>query len=213
KVEMRVPLYSYGCERKIRKVLSQFKGLHHVDVDFYQQKVSVTGMLNRDQILAAIKVKRKSAEFWSCKEDFLHENNPVNQNNLPPANASKKKKKDATVMSSKILFQQYERTCQSTVWCVDSHGNVCSNSVTTREEVKSLTLFSGMSFSLRWVHSFLLEGFIDLISDTLFISLLDILGVLIEKSCGKVWITFGCTTMIPPHNGYDHREIITGDME
>ncbi|GLJ39737.1 hypothetical protein SUGI_0812260 [Cryptomeria japonica] len=165
KVEMRVPMYSYGCERKIRKALSHFKGLLSVDIDFHQQKVSVTGMLNRDQILSTIKAKRKNAEFWSCKEDqmILHHSNSGKSNDSP-VNGPKKKKKAESVMASKILFQQYERSCQSTVWCVDSHGNVCTNSVMIREEVKSVTLFSGISFSFRWVHGFLLEVLYEVIT-------------------------------------------------
>jgi len=69
KVHMRVPMYCVGCERKIRKSLSRFK----VDVDFKQQKVTVIGFINRDQVLAAIKAKRKNTQFWSSedgKEEF-----------------------------------------------------------------------------------------------------------------------------------------------
>ena len=34
-VEMKVPLYSYGCEKKIKKALSNLKGTHHVIGPFY----------------------------------------------------------------------------------------------------------------------------------------------------------------------------------
>eukprot|EP01018_Ginkgo_biloba_P028935 Gb_22603 [translate_table: standard] len=41
--------------------------LSSVDVDFHQQKVTVTSMLNTDQVLAAVKAKRKNAELWSSE--------------------------------------------------------------------------------------------------------------------------------------------------
>ncbi|XP_062226549.1 heavy metal-associated isoprenylated plant protein 28 [Phragmites australis] len=67
-VEMKVPLYSYGCEKKIKKALSHLKGIHSVQVDYHQQKVTVWGICNRDDVLAAVRKKRRAARFWGADE-------------------------------------------------------------------------------------------------------------------------------------------------
>ncbi|KAK4362842.1 hypothetical protein RND71_018083 [Anisodus tanguticus] len=67
-VEMMVPLYSYGCDRKINKALSHIKGIYSVNVDFEQQKVTVWGICNKYDVLATIRSKRKGARFWNPEE-------------------------------------------------------------------------------------------------------------------------------------------------
>ncbi|MQM13760.1 hypothetical protein Taro_046686 [Colocasia esculenta] len=67
-VEMKVPLYSYGCEKKVKKALAQLKGIHSVHVDYDIQKVTVWGICNRDAVLATIKKKRREARFWDHVE-------------------------------------------------------------------------------------------------------------------------------------------------
>lgn len=66
-VEMKVPLYSYGCEKKIKKALSHLKGIHSVQIDSHQQ-VTVWGICNRDDVLAAVRKKRRDARFWNGDE-------------------------------------------------------------------------------------------------------------------------------------------------
>jgi len=63
RVDMRVPLYSPGCERKIRNALSHIKGLYSIDADLANQKVTVIGIVDREEVLAAIRTKRKDAHF------------------------------------------------------------------------------------------------------------------------------------------------------
>ncbi|WOL07467.1 heavy metal-associated isoprenylated plant protein 30 [Canna indica] len=63
-VEMKVPLYSFGCEKKIKKALSHLRGIHSVDVDYNLQKVTVWGICNKDDVLATIRRKRREACFW-----------------------------------------------------------------------------------------------------------------------------------------------------
>lgn len=67
KMQMRVPMYSKGCELKIRNALRHFKGAH-IDVDFHQQKVTVAGLVNRDEVLATLKAKRKNSQFWPTED-------------------------------------------------------------------------------------------------------------------------------------------------
>ncbi|KAM7499843.1 hypothetical protein LguiA_024257 [Lonicera macranthoides] len=76
-VEMSVPLYSYGCEKKIKKALAHFKGIYSVNVDFYQQKVIVWGICNKYDVLTTIRNKRKEARFWNSQDNDIDDNNIV----------------------------------------------------------------------------------------------------------------------------------------
>ncbi|KAF7147025.1 hypothetical protein RHSIM_Rhsim03G0216800 [Rhododendron simsii] len=67
-VELRVPLYSYGCEKKVKKALSHFRGIYSVNVDYHQQKVTVWGICNKYDVLATIRNKRKEACFWNPED-------------------------------------------------------------------------------------------------------------------------------------------------
>ncbi|MCL7036989.1 hypothetical protein MKW94_028825 [Papaver nudicaule] len=66
-VDMMVPLYSYGCEKKIKKALSHLIGIYSVSVDCKLQKVTVWGICNKHDVLATIRSKRKDARFWDTK--------------------------------------------------------------------------------------------------------------------------------------------------
>ncbi|XP_057527804.1 heavy metal-associated isoprenylated plant protein 28 [Amaranthus tricolor] len=74
-VEMKVPLYSYGCERKVKKALSNLRGIYSVNVDYPQQKVTVWGICNKYDVLATIKNKRKEAQFWNPEDNIKMEEN------------------------------------------------------------------------------------------------------------------------------------------
>ncbi|XP_076957797.1 uncharacterized protein LOC143633365 [Bidens hawaiensis] len=68
-VELMVPLYSYGCGNKIKKALAHFKGIYSVNVDYSQQKVTVWGICNKNEVLSTIRAKRKGSRFWDQQED------------------------------------------------------------------------------------------------------------------------------------------------
>ncbi|KAG6714397.1 hypothetical protein I3842_05G200800 [Carya illinoinensis] len=70
-VEMMVALYSYGCEKKIKKTLSHLKGIYSVNVDYNQQKVTVWGICNKYNVLATIRGKRKEARFWNPEDNMI----------------------------------------------------------------------------------------------------------------------------------------------
>ncbi|KAK9292987.1 hypothetical protein L1049_020969 [Liquidambar formosana] len=78
-VEMMVPLYSYGCEKKVKKALSHLKGIYSVNVDFQQQKVTVWGICNKYDVLASMRSKRKEARFWNSEDNI-----EVDQEPSPP---------------------------------------------------------------------------------------------------------------------------------
>ncbi|XP_043718135.1 heavy metal-associated isoprenylated plant protein 6 [Telopea speciosissima] len=90
-VEMMVPLYSYGCGRKIKKaLLSHFRGIYSVTVDYKLQKVTVWGICNKYDVLATIRRKRKEARFWDIDQlpsYHHHQDEPTcssSSSSLPP---------------------------------------------------------------------------------------------------------------------------------
>ncbi|KAF5198818.1 Heavy metal transport/detoxification superfamily protein [Thalictrum thalictroides] len=68
-VEMMVPMYSHGCERKVKKALSNLKGIYSVSVDYKLQKVTVWGICNKLDVLSTIRSKRKEACFWNSDDN------------------------------------------------------------------------------------------------------------------------------------------------
>ncbi|XP_073314425.1 heavy metal-associated isoprenylated plant protein 21 [Primulina huaijiensis] len=63
-VDMMVPLYSWGCERKVKKALANLRGIYSVNVNFLEQKVSVWGICDKNEVLSRVQRKRKEARFW-----------------------------------------------------------------------------------------------------------------------------------------------------
>ncbi|KAG5064065.1 hypothetical protein GLYMA_02G222700v4 [Glycine max] len=83
-VEMMVPLYSYGCEKKIKKTLSNLKGIYSVNVDYYQQKVTVWGICNKYDVLETVRSKRKEAQFWNQEDNVVLEKSQSPSSSPPP---------------------------------------------------------------------------------------------------------------------------------
>lgn len=48
-------------------------GIYSVNVDYYQQKVTVWGICNKYDVLANIKSKRKEARFWNPEDNITSE--------------------------------------------------------------------------------------------------------------------------------------------
>ncbi|CAJ2652388.1 unnamed protein product [Trifolium pratense] len=82
-VEMRVPLYSYGCEKKIKKTLSNLKGIYSVNVDHCQQKVIVWGICNKFDVLQNVRSKRKEACFWNQEDNVVLDNSQSPSSSSP----------------------------------------------------------------------------------------------------------------------------------
>lgn len=64
-LELMVHMNCPGCERTIRKVLSDVTGVDSVDVDMKQQKVTVIGRFDPNKVLRKIRRTGKKAELWS----------------------------------------------------------------------------------------------------------------------------------------------------
>jgi hypothetical protein len=60
-----------------------FAGIHSVQVDYHQQKVTVWGICNRDDVLAAVRKKRRDARFWNGDELGLGEHVPPTPGEAP----------------------------------------------------------------------------------------------------------------------------------
>uniref|UniRef100_A0A7N0UB31 HMA domain-containing protein n=1 Tax=Kalanchoe fedtschenkoi TaxID=63787 RepID=A0A7N0UB31_KALFE len=63
-VELKVRMCCTGCERVVRNAISKLKGVDSVDVDVEMEKVTVTGYVDRNKVLKAVRRSGKRAEFW-----------------------------------------------------------------------------------------------------------------------------------------------------
>ncbi|PNT08715.2 hypothetical protein POPTR_012G007200v4 [Populus trichocarpa] len=103
-VEMIVPLYSHGCEKKVKKTLSHLKGIYSVNVDYYQQKVTVWGICNKYDVLATVKSKRKEARFWNPQDNVQMEEDEESQPpSSPPPPKDSKTIPSLTLMKARSL--------------------------------------------------------------------------------------------------------------
>ncbi|XP_057845844.1 heavy metal-associated isoprenylated plant protein 29-like [Cryptomeria japonica] len=68
-VELQVNMDCGGCERKIRKALSQLQGVDNVEIDMSKQKVTVTGYIDRKKVIKAVRGCGKKAEVWPYPYD------------------------------------------------------------------------------------------------------------------------------------------------
>uniref|UniRef100_A0A0E0K8Y9 HMA domain-containing protein n=1 Tax=Oryza punctata TaxID=4537 RepID=A0A0E0K8Y9_ORYPU len=65
KVEVKVRMDCEGCERKVRKALEEMKGVSSVEVDAKQNKVTVTGYVEQEEVLERLRGRAgKKAEPW-----------------------------------------------------------------------------------------------------------------------------------------------------
>ncbi|MQM13616.1 hypothetical protein Taro_046546 [Colocasia esculenta] len=68
-VELEVHMDCEGCEKRIRKAISKLEGVDCVDVDMDMQKVTVTGYVDRQDVLKAVRRTGRKAEFWPFPDD------------------------------------------------------------------------------------------------------------------------------------------------
>ncbi|OMO97751.1 hypothetical protein COLO4_14383 [Corchorus olitorius] len=112
-VEMMVPLYSYGCERKVKKTLSHLKGIYSVTVDYNQQKVTVWGICNKYDVLSTMRSKRKDARFWKpednieMEEEAAAESLPAKGSNYKPSLALMKARSLSLKAWKKVFTRSY----------------------------------------------------------------------------------------------------------
>ncbi|XP_073001880.1 heavy metal-associated isoprenylated plant protein 23-like [Typha latifolia] len=63
-VELKVRMDCDGCELKVKKALSKMKGVHSVDINRKQHRVTVTGYVEEKKVLKKVQSTGKKAERW-----------------------------------------------------------------------------------------------------------------------------------------------------
>ncbi|KAJ3704395.1 hypothetical protein LUZ61_008100 [Rhynchospora tenuis] len=63
-VEMSVHMDCQGCERKIKKALQKVEGVQGLEIDMQRQKVTVTGWVDQNKVLKAVRKTGRKAVFW-----------------------------------------------------------------------------------------------------------------------------------------------------
>ncbi|XP_066309691.1 heavy metal-associated isoprenylated plant protein 28-like [Miscanthus floridulus] len=63
-VEMCVHMDCPGCEKKIRKAVQRLEGVHDVEIDMAQQKVTVNGDVEQKKVLKALRRTGRRAVLW-----------------------------------------------------------------------------------------------------------------------------------------------------
>ncbi|KAG7634702.1 Heavy metal-associated domain superfamily [Arabidopsis suecica] len=63
-VELLVDMDCQGCEKKVRRAISKLDGVDTVEIDVDRQKVTVTGYVDREEVLKMVKRTGRTAEYW-----------------------------------------------------------------------------------------------------------------------------------------------------
>ncbi|KAK1305780.1 hypothetical protein QJS10_CPA10g00069 [Acorus calamus] len=69
-VELKVDMVAIH-EKRLRRCLSKLKGIEKVEVEGRTEKVVVSGYVNKNRILRAIRRGRMKADFWSAQTEIL----------------------------------------------------------------------------------------------------------------------------------------------
>ncbi|KAG0497644.1 hypothetical protein HPP92_002076 [Vanilla planifolia] len=63
-VELKVRMDCDGCELKVKNALSNMKGVHSVEINRKQNKVTVTGYIEPRKVLKRVQHTGKRVEMW-----------------------------------------------------------------------------------------------------------------------------------------------------
>ncbi|PWA94104.1 heavy metal-associated isoprenylated plant protein 23 [Artemisia annua] len=63
-VSLKVRMDCEGCQRKVKNALSSLKGVKTVDVDWKQQKATVTGYVDAKKVIKRAESTGKKVEAW-----------------------------------------------------------------------------------------------------------------------------------------------------
>ncbi|XP_058086056.1 heavy metal-associated isoprenylated plant protein 30-like [Magnolia sinica] len=63
-VELKVRMCCTGCERVVKNAIMKLRGIDSVEVNLPLEKVTVTGYVDRNKVLKAVRRSGKKAEFW-----------------------------------------------------------------------------------------------------------------------------------------------------
>ncbi|KAK1285290.1 hypothetical protein QJS10_CPB20g01601 [Acorus calamus] len=71
-IELKVRMCCEGCERVVKNAIMKLRGVDNVEVDLPMEKVTVTGYVDRNKVLKAVRRAGKKAEFWPSLNMPLH---------------------------------------------------------------------------------------------------------------------------------------------
>ncbi|CAM8954028.1 unnamed protein product [Rhodiola kirilowii] len=63
-IDLKVRMCCEGCERVVKRAIFKLRGIDSVEVDLKMEKVTVTGYIDRNKVLKAVRRRGKRAEFW-----------------------------------------------------------------------------------------------------------------------------------------------------
>ncbi|XXG43403.1 hypothetical protein AAC387_Pa01g3448 [Persea americana] len=63
-VELKVRMCCEGCERVVKNAIHKIRGVNSIEVNLPLEKVTVTGVVDRNKVLKAVRRSGKKAEFW-----------------------------------------------------------------------------------------------------------------------------------------------------
>ena len=78
-------------------------GIYSVNVDYYQQKVTVWGICNKYDVLETIKSKRKEARFWNPQDNVQMEEDEESRPPPPPSPPPPPPKDSNTIPSLTLM--------------------------------------------------------------------------------------------------------------
>ncbi|XP_071724658.1 heavy metal-associated isoprenylated plant protein 45-like [Rutidosis leptorrhynchoides] len=68
-VELLVHMDCEGCEKRVRRAISKLQGVDCLEIDMDQQKVTVTGYVDRRKVLKVVRRTGRRAEYWPFPYD------------------------------------------------------------------------------------------------------------------------------------------------
>ncbi|PWA71883.1 Heavy metal-associated domain, HMA [Artemisia annua] len=63
-LELIVNMDCYGCEKRVRRALENLDGVDSIEIDMDQQKVTVTGWAEQEDVLKIVRKTGRNAELW-----------------------------------------------------------------------------------------------------------------------------------------------------
>ncbi|KAL1294435.1 hypothetical protein HN51_055216 [Arachis hypogaea] len=77
-VDLKVRMCCTGCERVVKNAIYKLRGIDSVEVDLEMERVTVTGYVERNKVLKAVRRAGKRAEFWPYPNPPLYFTTPTN---------------------------------------------------------------------------------------------------------------------------------------
>jgi copper chaperone CopZ len=110
-VEMCVHMDCQGCERKIKKALQKIEGVQGIEIDMERQKVMVTGWVNQEKVLKAVRKTGRKAVLWpygyANGDIFTNQQYSINQCYHPALAQNNTSYEDAYYSSSTPSYDYY----------------------------------------------------------------------------------------------------------